>query len=325
MQNKVSISAIVPIYNVENYLSKCLDSLRNQSFHDFEVVLVNDGSKDGSKSIAQMYAKKYPNFHYFEKLNGGLSDARNFGIKQAMGDFVAFIDADDYIDESMFEKMITRQKNTHADIVACDMLYVYENGRTEVAIAGDFEIIDVKKNLAFIDMNNSACNKLFRKSLFDDLEFPVGKLYEDLFIVPLLIYKANLVARVAEPLYMYYQRKGSIVHANNPKMFHIYEAIDHVQKGLLELDVKKEVLNPIINRMLIKHGLFLTTLRIKENGTFLNRVHFFKMNMNEMNKRYTSWNRDATLNEYPFKSRIIFKFLHLRLYPIVALILKRSK
>ena len=325
MQKKVSISVIVPIYNVEIYLSKCLDSLRNQSFHDFEVILVNDGSRDGSGSIAKMYAKKYSNFHYFEKLNGGLSDARNYGVKLARGDFIAFIDSDDYVDASMFEKLIAKQKDTNADIVVCDMLYVYENGRTKVAFAGDFDLIDVKKNLAFIEMNNSACNKLLRKSLFDDVEFPVGKLYEDLFVIPLLIYKANFIARIAEPLYMYYQRKGSIVHANNPKMFHIYEAIDHVEKGLFKLNVNKEVLKPIINRMLIKHGLFLTTLRIKENGTFLNRVHFFKMNMNEMNKRYPDWNMDVTLNEYPFKSRIIFRLLHLRLFTIVALILKRSK
>lgn len=320
----MKLSVIVPTYNVDQYLSKCLDSLVMQTYEDFEILIVNDGSTDASKEIALEYASRFTSIKYLEKTNGGLSDARNYGLHHALGDFIAFIDADDYVDELMFTKMMQLQEKTGADIVACDMLYIYENGRTEVAIAGKFDIIDVKNNLGFIDMNNSACNKIFRKSLFRDICFPVGKLYEDLFVVPILVYKANKVARVPEPLYMYLQREGSIVHANNIKMFHIYEAICNVRSVLL-LSVDENKLQPIINRMLIKHGLFLTTLRIKDNGTFSNRVKFLKMNIEALEQNYGSWYKDSTLSEYPAKSRIVFGLLYLRLYPIVALLLKRSR
>lgn len=324
MEMPIKVSAIVPIYNVENYIVKCLDSLIHQSYSDFEILLIDDGSTDNSGEIAESYANQYINVKYFKKINGGLSDARNFGIEHARGEYLMFIDSDDYVDVQLLEKLMGKQIQTQADIVACDMLYVYENGRQVVASAGNFDIGSAKDNLTLLKINNSACNKLFRRVLFDNIRFPIGKLYEDLFIVPILLFHANHIALVHEPLYFYLQREGSIVHKNNQRMFHIYEAINNVYIVLKDETKDKHELKRVIDSMYIEHGLHLTTLRIKQNGDFLDRKNFFKLNLEQLDYYHPTWYRDESISRFPIKSRFIFMLLKYRVFWFVALLLKRS-
>lgn len=321
----MKLSIIVPIYNVEKYLAKCLDSLVNQTFLDIEILLINDGSTDKSLEIATNYKDKYSDkISIYTKPNGGLSDARNYGINHAQGDFLAFIDSDDYVDVSMFEKMFASQTQYNADIVACDMMYVYENGKQTVSSAGDFIVESAKENLSMIDINNSACNKIFRRSLFDAIKFPVGKWYEDLATIPLVIYEANTISHVKEPLYFYFQRSGSIAHTKNEKMFDIYWAIESISKYFY-LKEDKEIISPIINRMYIKHGLFLTTLRIKNITNLNDRLEFYKLNKIQLESKYPNWFKDPSIETYSNKTRIIFKLLQYNLYLIVAIIFREKK
>lgn len=321
----MKLSIIVPIYNVEKYLAKCLDSLVNQTFLDFEILLVNDGSTDKSLMIANKYRDNYPDLiNVYTKINGGLSDARNYGINHAKGEFLAFIDSDDYLDLSMFEKMFESQAQYSSDIVACDMMYVYEDGTQNISSAGEFDVENPKENLSMIDINNSACNKIFSRSLFETIRFPVGKWYEDLATIPLVIYEANLISHVKEPLYYYLQRTGSIAHTKNAKMFDIYWAIDYISKFFYR-SKDKNMLSPIINKMYIKHGLFLTTLRIKNITNFNDRKVYYKLNINELESKYPGWVSDLSLKTYPIKTRIIFKLFQYRLYVIVALIFREKK
>ena len=125
--NRPLVSIIVPIYNVEKYLAKCLDSLVTQSYPNVEILAVNDGSLDGSASIAETYQKSYPSIRLLNKQNGGLSDARNYGIKHARGLLLMFIDSDDYINPTMVEKLVNALETHHADIAVCDMTYIYDN------------------------------------------------------------------------------------------------------------------------------------------------------------------------------------------------------
>jgi glycosyltransferase involved in cell wall biosynthesis len=295
-----------------------------QTFQDFQVILVNDGSTDASRTIALDYFKRYPQlFVLLDKVNGGLSDARNHGIAHATGEYIAFIDSDDYIDSEMFASMLKTAEYEDADIVACDMLYEYEDGTSKYSSAGDFSVGNAKEDLRLIDINNSACNKIFRRSLFVEIRFPKGKLYEDLFIVPILIYRANKLVRVKEAFYHYLQRDGSIVHENNPRMFDIYDALQNINKTL-KAEVRDEVeLLQIYHAMLIKHGLYLTTLRIKDNGQFANRVTFFKQNMAILESIYPTWFNDKSIQSYPFKTRLLFMLLRYRLFYVVGLLFKR--
>ena len=127
------VSIIVPVYNVEKYIEKCLESLVNQTLEDIEIIVVNDGTKDNSKEKILQYIEKYPQkIVYLEKENGGLSDARNYGLPVAKGEYIAFLDSDDYIEKNMYEEMYKKAKEENSDMVECDFLWEYLNSEKKV-------------------------------------------------------------------------------------------------------------------------------------------------------------------------------------------------
>lgn len=306
----MKLSIIVPIYNVENYLPKCLDSLMNQTFQDYELILVNDGSQDRSLSIMESAQTNDPKrIKIFTKENGGLSDARNFGIKQSSGDYLAFIDSDDYIDVNMFSKMINLALNEACDVVVCGMNYIYEDGTQRYASGGEFDFINPQTNLNVLTINNSACNKIYKKGLFNTISFPKGKWYEDLATIPIVLYHAKKIGNIHDSLYFYYQRSGSIAHRKHQKMFEIYEAIDNVHQSLRPEVNDQDELDRKIGNLYITHGLFLTTLRIKEIENLQERSRYLKENIAALMKYYPTWTQDNSLKTYGIKNKIVFKLL----------------
>ena len=156
------VSVIVPVYNVEKYLSKCLDSLVNQTLKDIEIIVVNDGTKDNSQSIIDKYTKKYSKkIKSYIKENGGLSSARNYGLKYAKGEYISFIDSDDYVDLQMFEKMYNEAINHKFDIVVCDTINVYED--KEVYIKSNLGYSDNDINNYIISPPMACCRIYSRK------------------------------------------------------------------------------------------------------------------------------------------------------------------
>jgi len=309
------LDIIVPIYNVEKYLRKCLDSLVNQDYSDFFVRLINDGSKDSSSMIAQEYVNQYPHlFKLYTKENGGLSDARNYGIDQSNSEFIAFIDSDDYLDHGMFSEMMNLI-NDQTDIVCCDLMYVYDNGEMKVATAGDESLL--KDKLNSLKLNNSACNKIFRRSLFNSIRFVKGKWYEDLATIPCVMYQAREIKLIHKPFYYYYQREGSIAHIKNEKMFDIYWAIQHIEECIQLTDWKN-----IKNELLIEHGLFLTSLRIKKMDSFQDRMEYYRLNIKHLNKLCPNWYTLSIHSKYSIKSKIIFTLYKLNLYGLAAQLFK---
>lgn len=210
------LSVIVPVYNVEKYLEKCLDSILAQTYQDFELIIVNDGSPDNSEAIIQRYAAKDNRIVSLKKENGGLSSARNAGIDVARGEFIAFIDSDDWIDATMFEEMVGKLVETDSDIVFCDVRMEYEDGslRTEYNQTENFpEIIEVEEHpRLFLEVECFAWNKICRKSLFTDnnIRFPEGLLYEDIATFPRVYVKASRLVGVPKQFYHYIVREGAI-------------------------------------------------------------------------------------------------------------------
>lgn len=321
----MNLSVIVPIYNVERYLPKCLDSLLNQTYRDFEVLLINDGSLDNSSKIIEEYQKKYPDiFHSFLKINGGLSDARNYGIDRAKGKYLAFIDSDDSIEPGMFSEMMELALKHDCDIVVCDMVYDYDNGESKFSSGGDFDFGNCRDDIRMLSINNSACNKIYRKELFDTIRFPKGQWYEDLATIPLVLYKAEKIGHVKEVFYHYYQRSGSIAHDKNEKMFEIYTSINQVKDNLSKQSGSMAWLDEI-HGMYITHGLFLTSLRIKEINLFNDRKLFFRKNIDHLQEAYPEWSNDSRISSYPIKSKILFMLFTLRLFWLSAFVFKPSK
>lgn len=229
----MKVSVIVPVYNVEKYIGKCLASIKNQTLSDFECLIINDGTKDGSVDVAKKLVKDDARFKFFDKENGGLSDARNYGIDRASGEYLCFIDSDDYIDKELLELTYNMGKEYDSDIVCFDMYYVWEDGKLEYSWGSNYKgISNYKDNKEIIFSNNSANNKLYKTSFMQDKRFIKGMWYEDLAVIPTWIAMANNMAHVYKPLYYYVQRAGSITHNADKRLFDIYKAIDMVKNSL---------------------------------------------------------------------------------------------
>ena len=305
----MKVSVIVPVYNVEKYIEKCLISIKNQTLKDFECLIINDGTKDKSVEIAKKVIADDNRFKIINKENGGLSDTKNVGINKANGEYLCFIDSDDYIDETLLEKTYNMAKKYDSDITCFDLYYVWDD-RIEISKASYKEILKYQedKNLLFI--NNSSNNKLYKTSFMKDKMFIKGMWYEDLAVTPIWMAKANNVSYVNEPLYYYIQREGSISHSADPRVFDIYKAIDNVQSNL-KLSSKE------IKKLYYNNCLIMTTLRIKDYEDKKIRLEYYKKNIELLSVRFSSWYRNVLFEDYNFKQKIIFTLLKLHLYNLV--------
>jgi len=219
----MELSIIVPVYNVEKYLERCLDSLVNQTLEDhrYEIIVVNDGSPDNSQRIIDRYAEQYNNLIGLQKTNGGLSDARNYGLHRAKGRYVAFVDSDDYVDIHMYEKMLEKASRENYDMVVCDFIEVYVDRsiRGTSRVRNDLKSIEeVRKSM--IDFYPSAWNKIYKKELFKEVQFKKGVWFEDVECMYRLFPHIHSVGIVEEPFYYYIQREGSISKSTDPRIFH---------------------------------------------------------------------------------------------------------
>lgn len=216
------VSIIIPVYNVYNYLSKCIDSVISQTYPAIEIILVDDGSTDNSDKICDKYAKQDKRIRVIHQKNKGLSEARNVGLKYANGRYIFFVDSDDYILENTIKDMIVNQKENNADIVICNFKYMNSATKEESNVLKrsyfgwdtcTFWSYYFRSQYSFIF--TIAWNKLYKKQLFNDISFPVGKLNEDDYLANTLFFKKLKINYVNEKLYVYRQRKNSIMHSQN--------------------------------------------------------------------------------------------------------------
>lgn len=228
------ISIIVPVYNVENYLAKCLGSLVNQTHQNVEILVINDGSRDNSGEIIKSFEDKYPDkIKAFSKDNGGLSDARNFGIDRATGDYIGFVDSDDYVTETMFEEMLHLAQKHRAEIVICNIQKVDENGSVTqklTQIPNMPEKIKLEYHFSvFSDISYFACNKLFKKELFNQKRFKKGVHFEDIQLIPQLLLECETIAQTQNFHYQYLERTDSITKTHTEKGLDILKAVQDVE------------------------------------------------------------------------------------------------
>ncbi len=215
------ISVIVPVYNVEKYVDKCIESIINQTYKNLEIILVDDGSTDNSGKICDEYAKADSRVVVMHKNNGGLSDARNTGINEAKGRYITFVDSDDYIDVNMIELMYERIFKDNSDMCMCNFCRVDEKG-TLLDIKDDGFIEDMvltKSDIfaKFIGPAHSkyvvAVCKLYKKEIFDEFQYVKGKTHEDEFIVHHILNKCNKISCMKDVLYYYLKRDNSIMNS----------------------------------------------------------------------------------------------------------------
>lgn len=213
------VSVIVPVYNVEAYLDRCLASIVKQTYQNLEIILVDDGSTDTCPQKCDEWAEKDRRIKVIHKKNGGLSDARNAGIDQATGDFLCFIDSDDFIYEQYVELLLSNLLATDSDLSACHWYKVDENTPLPAEVTNDYTVLEGDKIIdALFAKDNSpvvsACTKLYKKELFNDLRFDFGRINEDTLIAHKVLVKCKRVVLTNGQFYYYFNRVGSIMRAS---------------------------------------------------------------------------------------------------------------
>lgn len=223
------ISVIVPIFNVDIYLPKCIDSIIYQSYPDLEIILVDDGSLDRCPEICDDYANKDNRIKVIHKSNGGLSNARNAGLEIATGEYISFIDSDDYIAEHMYKDMLSAIENADADLCICG--YDRVNNIGEVKSSAQYKNAILSQDQAFEMLVQGnvyfiiSCNKLYRKEIFDSLRFKEGKTHEDEFIMHHVYGECSNIVTLEKSYYNYLMRESSIVGSVKGNIKH-FDAVD---------------------------------------------------------------------------------------------------
>lgn len=309
----VDISVIVPVYNAENYLKACMDSLVNQTKKEIEIIAINDGSKDNSLKILEDYESKYPNLvKVLSQENQGLSVTRNNGIKVAKGKYVFFVDSDDVVKTNILEKLWKKVEEYEYDLIAYDVELIYP----EKIVIVKSGILEDKKDLSKEDKNrlfqNMYCvawNKLYKKELFDDenMLFTPGIWFEDVLVLHKLIPNLKSIAHIDFAGYEYYQRENSITYTYSEKLIDIHFVMESILKYYKKAnffdDYRDELEYMYVRYM---YATYIKRLsKSKDKNRFNEGVKFV---ISEVNKNFPDYKKNKYLNGKGFKSFYLKNF-----------------
>lgn len=317
------LSIIIPIYNVENYLEDCLNSILLQNkinFNNLEIILINDGSTDESGHIAKIFEQKYPSlFKYFYKSNGGLSDARNYGIKKATGDFLMFVDSDDKLNKDILYKFFDIVNNQDVDLVVFN--YSIYNEKTILNKQIKNKKTGYLNKKEYLLMPPCAWNKIIKSEIMKKnfLEFPIGKWYEDRGLTGSYVKYVEKIYYLDDIGYLYRSRDGSITNQNiyNTKMLDIFPIMDIVYDELKVTDYISELEYIFIDNLIVNFAIsFLPYNQEKEIYKAIDIV----------NKKFPNWRKNQYLKQKNAKYRILCNLLYLKKIKLVKyVILRRLK
>lgn len=279
------ISVIVPIYNVEQYLRRCIDSIINQTYKNLEIILVDDGSPDNCGQICDDYAKKETRIKVIHKKNGGLSDARNAGLEVCTGDFISFVDSDDWIELNTYEIMMKSMNEYNADMVVSNINYVYKDKVESKYSEGKIRCFNKEEAMKELIKDGLVqavvWNKLYKSNLIDNLRFKVRKLNEDEFFTYKICAKAERIVYIPEALYQYRQREDSIMGAYSLKRLDsvdaIYERLQFIKNKFPSL-YKYEKLT-LCNTCIYNYQMILKNHNIDSDNTGRNKLKAYRKNI----------------------------------------------
>ena len=298
------ISIIVPVYNAEKYLDVCLSSLVNQTFRDFEIIVINDGSNDNSEKIIKKFKKRYPEMiKNYSFPNQGISKTRNYGIKKASGKYISFIDSDDYVDVKFLEAMYERISKTKSDICVCDYYTVNEDEEIKEFRLDDFEESNIKSNpQLLLKINSSPWNKLFKKSLFNDLEFENIK-YEDLLLIPKILCSAKKIVKLNECLNFYRIREFSETTVVDEKVFDILKILDNLNNYFKKINIFDSCYQEVEYFNIYRLTIYIIQQRYQKNKKIKNQ--FIDASFDYLNNNFPGWRK----NTYYKKRNILKKMI----------------
>lgn len=311
------VSVIIPVYNVENYLRKCLDSLVNQTLKDIEIIIVNDGTPDNSQEIIDEYVKKYPKkIVSVIQENGGQGAARNTGLLHATGEYIGYVDSDDYVEENMYEELYNKAKEEDSDIVICGNNVVKEN----------YEFLskeDVDKEFLLGKM--AVWNKIYKKNIIVDnkIQFRSKVWYEDLDFTMKVYFSSKKLSYVDKHLYNYLLREGSTMNNNNiERNLELIQAFD----SLIDYCKDKKIYNKAkdeIEFLCIYHMyIFAITRVLNTNNNYKAKIAIINKFRDYINSNFPNFKQNKYLYLLPKRRKLIYNLINLKFYCIIIWLFK---
>ncbi len=311
-ENMKKVSVIVPCYNSSSYIERSVNSLINQTLDDIEILLIDDGSTDDTLSKLKEYEKRYKNKIKVVALekNGGLGNARNVGMKKSTGEYIGFVDSDDYVDKEMFEEMYNKAKATDSDVVECDFMWEYPNKNR---IDSGIEYSKGKDML--INVRVMACNKIYKREWLNKIkpQFAVGLKYEDVLFTYQYVPYVNKIEFVHKNFYHYIQRSTSLANHQTKRVREIYEILNQVEEYYKKKKIYnnyKEELEYLFTRYILGSS-YKRACKIKDKET---RKEVLKEGWVFLNQKYPNWKKSKYLKK-GLKNRY-FKMLNYAFYNI---------
>lgn len=324
MKKQKKISVIVPCYNVEKYIGQCIESLKNQTYKDIEVIIINDGSTDNTLNVIKKTVVDDDRFKVIDQRNHGIGSTRNKGIALASGYYITFVDSDDYVEANMYEDMIATLEKNNSDIVVCDYYKFNSKKRQEMRCG-----VNVKFNLSVFDspkiINNVGyCpwNKVYKTELFKKIKFPTDKKFEDLSTVIKVFSKANKISKIDSCLYDYRINENGETCTINKRdldiLFIIKDVVSYLQKDKNYAKIESEI--ELLSILQLQKGLLsaFKICNIKETLNYIDEVFDF------LNNNFQYWRKNKIFDSEKFITKFIKH--HKNIYKIFAIlkITKRS-
>ena len=310
------ISVIVPIYNVCEYLDRVITSLIDSTYKNLEIILIDDGSTDDSGKICDKYKSIDKRIKVIHKKNEGVSVARNVGLKEATGDFIGFVDSDDLISKDMFKILFENIIKTNSDISICNYI-TFKDNLPKYTISNNVQVFNkidsLKELISDGKITNFLWNKLFKKELFNDIDFPRGKIYEDMYILPKVFEKIERICYTDSKLYGYYQRQNSYVNTYNEiKNKNYLEFSKEIYSYLLQYKELKEELN--IYHSFYIYSAFLQAAKSKCLDIF--KSEYMKEIHKEFKKQF------IIDYKYTLKRKMLYYLLYINRYLFYIIVSK---
>ena len=314
------ISIIVPVYNSEKYLEKCLDSLINQTFKDLEIILINDGSTDNSQEIINRYKIKDNRIICIKKTNSGQGEARNVGIKNSHGKFIMFVDSDDYVDLNICKKLYDVAELNNADLVFTDYYEVDERDNIiNNQKIKNVSLLDAKK--LFLTTQFGPCAKLIKSEIIKEnkLLFPSFRAYEDIGVVPAWGLNSKKIYYLSESLYYYLIRKGSTMNQTkyNEKLTHIFASLNNLKQYF----IKNKKYDEELEWIYIEHLLHAASLRFFKFDNYLDNINRIVKIIKE---EYPHWRKNKYYKNQSIKYKVVCNLIYNKNFKLLRLILKES-
>ena len=316
----IKVSIIVPVYNVKDYLGRCLDSLLSQTLEDIEILAVDDGSTDGSADILAEYSAKDNRILVLKKENGGLSDARNYAFSFIHGEYVGFVDSDDYVDPDMYKTMYEKAISTNSDIVECNLHHTWDDHEdTEIG-----EHITDKEQL-IMNGRSVVWNKIYKSSwlLNTNVKFPKGLIYEDVDFYCKIVPFLGTISYVDEPFVHYVQRSTSINNFQTLKTMQILDILDDIysfykEKGFL--NEYHDALEFLYTRIILCSSLSRMS-KIKDST---DRKKALSANWNKLQTAFPNWKKGRYLRAFNGKHATFMKMMNPITYTLASIYLRHK-